>query len=239
MIPNVTALLSSSDLRMVESACMCISRLVDSCQASEAQLDKIAAHGALVQFVRLLRPSEGEGRPFELSTGTYTQVVKTLANSCRGSPRIAVMLLEEGIVLVVHHIIKKEDEGPVRKEGGNNSLLTAVAVNRPMEQLLHTLMLANELLPPLEADERVTKFVEDISSGTHMRQDLFGQQGSPPLLREFSDRKPGLLVEYSQLLYPILVDISVTIVNEVRDGCRDCLSMIGIGWARGKRGCAG
>lgn len=35
-----------------------------------------------------------------------------------------------------------------------------------------------------------------------------------PLLRDFSSSKPGLLVEYSALLYPILVDISVTIVNE-------------------------
>ena len=93
--------------------------------------------------------------------------------------------------------------------------MTAVAVNRPMEQLLHTLMLANELLPPPETDERVTKFVADISSGTQMVQDLFGHPGAPPLLREFSTNKPGLLVEYSALLYPILVDISVTIVNEV------------------------
>jgi len=67
---------------------------------------------------------------------------------------------------VVHHIIKKEDDG-AKKEGGG-TLMTAVAVNRPMEQLLHTLMLANELLPPLEADERSTKLVEEISSGTQV-----------------------------------------------------------------------
>ena len=100
MIPNMTALLSSSDNKMVESACMCFSRLVDSCHTSETQLEQIVAHGALVQLVRLLKPGEGEGRTFELSTGTYTSVVKTLAMSCRGSPRIAVMLLEEGIVQV-------------------------------------------------------------------------------------------------------------------------------------------
>lgn len=70
---------------------------------------------------------------------------------------------------VVHHIIKKEDDGRTGKEG-SKALMTAVAVNRPMEQLLHTLMLANELLPPLETDERATKFVNDISSGTHMVQ---------------------------------------------------------------------
>ena len=100
MIQNMTALLSSSDHKMVESACMCFARLVDSCHTSETQLEQIVAHGALVQLVRLLKPGEGEGRTFELSTGTYTSVVKTLAMSCRGSPRIAVMLLEEGIVQV-------------------------------------------------------------------------------------------------------------------------------------------
>jgi len=104
VLPNMTALLSSSDHKMVESACMCFSRLVDSCHTSEAQLEQIVAHGALVQLVRLLKPGDGEGRTFELSTGTYTSVVKTLAMSCRGSPRIAVMLLEEGIVQVCVHV---------------------------------------------------------------------------------------------------------------------------------------
>ena len=114
----------------------------------------------------------------------------------------------------MHHIIKKEDDGP-KKEGGN-ALVTAVAVNRPMEQLLHTLMLANELLPPLETDQGSIKLVEDIASGTQLVRDLFGQQESPPLLRNFTTSNPEVLVEYSALLYPILVDMSVTIVNEVR-----------------------
>ena len=38
--------------------------------------------------------------------------------------------------------------------------------------------------------------------------------GAPPLLRELTASKPSFLVEYSQLLFPTLVDISVTIVNE-------------------------
>jgi E3 ubiquitin-protein ligase TRIP12 len=104
MIPNMTALLSSSDHKMVESACMCFSRLVDSCHTSDVQLEAIAAQGALKQLVRLLRPGDKEGRSFELSTGTYTSVVKTLAMSCRGSPSIAVALLEEGIVQVWLHL---------------------------------------------------------------------------------------------------------------------------------------
>jgi len=100
MIPHMTNILSSSDHKMVESACMCFSRLVDSCHTSEMQLDAIAKHGALVQHVNLLRPADVVGRGFELSTGNYTAVVKTLAMSCRGSPSIAVRLLEEGIVQV-------------------------------------------------------------------------------------------------------------------------------------------
>lgn len=100
MIPNMTTLLSSSDHKMAESACMCFSRLVDSCHTSEKQLDEIASKGALVALVNLLRPADAVGRTFELSTGTYTSVVKTLAMSCRGSPSIAVRLLEEGIVQV-------------------------------------------------------------------------------------------------------------------------------------------
>ena len=220
MIPNMSQLLSSPDHKMTESACMCFARLIDACQTADAALEQLAAHGALTQLVRLLRPAESEGRSFELSTGTYTQVIKTLALACRCSPAIVVMLLEEGIVPVVHSMIKQDDDGPTppapsRAEGGGGkALLTAVAVNRPLEQLLHTLMLANELLPPLQADARATSFIGDIAAGTQMVQDLFGREGAPPLLRELTASKPAFLVEYSQLLFPTLVDISVTIVNE-------------------------
>ncbi len=44
----------------------------------------IASHGMLMQLLRLLRPGDKEGRGFDLSTGTYTQVIKTLAMCVEG-----------------------------------------------------------------------------------------------------------------------------------------------------------
>mmetsp|Transcript_36383 Transcript_36383/g.82056 ORF Transcript_36383/g.82056 Transcript_36383/m.82056 type:complete len:1588 (-) Transcript_36383:29-4792(-) len=209
MLQNLTFLLSNPDQKIVESSCICFSRLVDSFAKSSTQLEQISSHGALLRLLSLLRPGDRESRGFDLTTGTYTLVVKTLAICCRGSSSIAISLLKENIVQTVFHIIRKEDE----KLGGN-ALITAVAVHRPMEQLLHTLMLANELLPPLRTDDRVTQFVRDISHGTDMTQDLYGVEGSLSQLNNFVEQNPGVLVEYSQLLYPILVDISVTIVND-------------------------
>ncbi|EKX34155.1 hypothetical protein GUITHDRAFT_90563 [Guillardia theta CCMP2712] len=207
MLQNLTFLLSNSDQKIVESSCICFSRLVDSFAKSSVQLEQISSYGALLRLLSLLRPGDRESRG--LTTGTYTLVVKTLAICCRGSSSIAISLLKENIVQTVFHIIRKEDE----KLGGN-ALITAVAVHRPMEQLLHTLMLANEVLPPLRTDDRVTQFVRDISHGTDMTQDLYGVEGSLSQLNNFVELNPGVLVEYSELLYPILVDISVTIVND-------------------------
>lgn len=210
MMPNMTQLLSSGDQKIAESACLCFSRLVEAFAKQEEILEQIASHGMLMQVVRLLKPGDKEGRGFELSTGTYTQVIKTLAMSCRGSQALAVSLLKEGIVGTVHSIIKKEED--VRL--GGTALMTSVAVQRPMEQLIHTLMLANELLPPLQTDERGSKLVEAISVGTEMAQDLYGQNRGWHTLRQYAGENPAFLVEYAELVYPILVDISVTIVND-------------------------
>ena len=48
-----------------------------------------------LQLLRLLRPRNQEGRSFEVSTGTYTSIVKTLSLSCRGSSQLTVSLLEQ------------------------------------------------------------------------------------------------------------------------------------------------
>lgn len=84
-----------------------------------------------------------------MSTGTYTSIVKTLALSCRGSSQLVVSLLDQGIIDTVHGIIRKEEDA----ELSGTALMTVVAVQRPVEQLLHTLVLANELLPPVEGDD--------------------------------------------------------------------------------------
>ncbi|KAJ1486129.1 armadillo-type protein [Baffinella frigidus] len=166
MIPNLTQLLSIDDQKIVESAVLCFVRLVESFSSSEAQLEDIANHGMLNQLLRLLRPRNQEGRSFEVSTGTYTSIVKTLSLSCRGSSKLAVSLLEQDIIKTVHAIINKEEDAQLSGtalmtsglSGGLariEALLRAVvAVKRPVEQLLHTLVLANELLPPVQVTPR-------------------------------------------------------------------------------------
>eukprot|EP00281_Chroomonas_sp_CCMP1168_P032532 CAMPEP_0206242120 /NCGR_PEP_ID=MMETSP0047_2-20121206/16880_1 /ASSEMBLY_ACC=CAM_ASM_000192 /TAXON_ID=195065 /ORGANISM="Chroomonas mesostigmatica_cf, Strain CCMP1168" /LENGTH=637 /DNA_ID=CAMNT_0053667103 /DNA_START=66 /DNA_END=1975 /DNA_ORIENTATION=- len=223
LVPNLTQLLSHSDQKITESAVLAFARLVDSFLESDDHLQSIAAQGMLPKLVALLRPGDREGRGFDVGISTYTSIVKTLAVCCRGSPYLAVSLLEEGVIPTVRSIIKKEEDE--RLEG--NSLMAVVAVMRPLDQLFHTLTLANELLPPVPVDDTLSLFVTAVSRGSDAAQDLFGRQPSRGCLEAHAASHPGTLDEYAQLLFPILVDISVTIVNEaIRIKCLSAMAKL-------------
>lgn len=128
MIPNLTQLLSHSDQKITESACLAFARLIDSFYESDDRLQSISSQGMLPKLVALLRPGDREGRGFDVSISTYTSIVKTLAVCCRGSPYLAVSLLDEGVISTVRSIIKKEEDELL--EG--NSLMAVLAVIRPV-----------------------------------------------------------------------------------------------------------
>ena len=226
MVPNIAQLLSHSDQKICESACTASARLIDGFQGSSEHLQVIAGSGMTEKLVSLLSPGDREGRGFEVSTSTYTQIVKMLAQCCRGSPTLSVMLLEKGIIPTVRSIIKKdEDEGL-----DSNSLMAVVAVMRPLDQLYHTLMLANELLPPLPSDDRMHPFISSIARETDAVRDLFGSSHtsiSEGTLEAYVASHPETLAEYARLVFPILVDVSVTIVNEgVRIKCLSAMAKL-------------
>lgn len=212
MVPNITQLLSHSDQKICESACLAFSRLTDSFHDSSEHLRALAGSGMMHRLVALLRPGDREDRGFDVGTATYSQIVKTLAVCCRGSPTLSVSLLQSKILPTVRNVIKKEED-----EGlDSNSLMAVVAVMRPLDQLYHTLMLANELLPPLPSDDRMHPFIAATARGTEAVRDLFGipNSASSGALEAFVAEHPETLTEYATLVFPILVDISVTIVNE-------------------------
>ena len=84
----------------------------------------------------------------------------------------------------------------------------------PMEQVLHSVGLANELLPPVGRAERLVTLVEAVGGGTEAVHDVFGQGGGAGLLEAFAAGQGRAVREYGVMLLPVLVDISVTVVSD-------------------------
>jgi hypothetical protein len=112
---------------------------------------------------------------------------------------------------MVHGLISRPEDA----KGAGGGVASAGPASRPLDQLLHALSLANELLPPLSPSARLVALVKAVGGGTEAEQDLFGKQGADAvLLQQFAASHGQMVLEYGLLLLPVFVDISVTIVND-------------------------
>jgi hypothetical protein len=119
-------------------------------------------------------------------------------------------LAQAGGLSAVLGIINRPEDA--RQPGGGP--VSGVAAQRPLDQLLQTLTLANELLPPLPLSPRFASLVDTAGGATQAAQDLFGKQPSAGHLEQFAVSNAALLLDYGAQLLPVLVEISVTILND-------------------------
>ena len=160
--PVIRNCLTYSDQRLVEFACMCVIRVIDSYYRTspdslEALVDKELIHAVN----QLLLPAGGS--PL-IASGTFTQLLRALATSARVSAKITVTLLEAGIVDTLYQILtgvlpsstshEQDEQGnSIGGQGLGGGLADMVVMqnlaHRPKDQVEEALSLISELLPPL------------------------------------------------------------------------------------------
>ena len=157
--PIIRNCLSYSDQRLVEFACLCVIRVVDSyCRTSVENLEALIDID-LIKAVNQLLPAGGS--PL-IATYAYTLLLRALATSARSSPKITLTLLEADIIDILYQILTgvlpsangigdwiqdTESQGL----GGGIADMTVMENlgHRPKEQIEETLGLISELMPPL------------------------------------------------------------------------------------------
>ncbi|TFK74978.1 hypothetical protein BDN72DRAFT_886090 [Pluteus cervinus] len=155
--------LSYSDQRLVEFACLCVIRVVDSYYRSSVQHLEALIDIDLIRAVnQLLLPAGGS--PL-IATNTYTLLLRALATSARSSPKITLSLLEADIVDTLYQILtgvlpsasESEEQGNANDGQGLGGGLADMTVmenlaHRPKDQIEEALSLVSELMPPLPKD---------------------------------------------------------------------------------------
>lgn len=154
--PIIRNCLGYSDQRLVEFACLCVIRIIDSYhRASTENLENLLDETAIRAINLLLMPSGGS--PL-IAANTYTLLLRALATAARASPRITITLLQADIVDTLYQILtgvlpsasaEMLEDG--QGLGGDVTHMTVMEnlAHRPKDQVEEALSLISELMPPL------------------------------------------------------------------------------------------
>lgn len=158
--PIIRNCLTYSDQRLVEFACMCVIRVIDSYHRSSAENLESLVDADLVRAVNMLLLPAG-GSPL-VASNTYTLLLRALATASRASPKIAVALLEADFVDTLYQILTgvlpsaavADEQGDASGGQGLGGGLADMTVmenlsHRPKDQIEEALSLISELMPPL------------------------------------------------------------------------------------------
>ncbi|GAM27040.1 hypothetical protein SAMD00019534_102150 [Acytostelium subglobosum LB1] len=203
-VPILTNLLTYSDSKVVELACLCFSRLVDSFYDSDTKLQAITSDGLVTNLVRIL--SGMNNSSISLSPTTYTQVIRIMSSLCHGCPPLTLTLLQEGISSIIQAILQPNDSDPS-------------AFNRSSQQCYEILSLINELLPPLPAE--FSALLPNQRSVSRRKKET-SEKDDPRI--EMFKAHPDLLLAMGQGLFGVLVEMFTSTVNPVvRYKCLGCI----------------
>lgn len=159
--PIIRNCLSYSDQRLVEFACLCVIRVIDSYHRSSTEnLESLVDTDLIMAVNQLLSPAGGS--PL-IAANTYTSLLRALATSARASATITISLLEAGIVDTLYQILtgvlpsasdnhaEQGDAVGGQGLGGGLADMTVMEnlAHRPKDQVEEALSLISELLPPL------------------------------------------------------------------------------------------
>lgn len=111
VVPIIRNVLSYADQRLVESACKCVVRMVESYRHQvdllERLLDQDLVEALNAHLLQGTPSTSGSGVSTSTSIGAsiYTDLLKSLGMALKASPRLSVTLLEANIVDTLYHLL--------------------------------------------------------------------------------------------------------------------------------------
>lgn len=161
--PIIRNCLAYSDQRLVEFACLCVIRVIDSYHRTSVENLEALVDTELIRAVnQLLIPAGGSSL---VAPNTYTLLLRALSTAARASPKVTIALLQADIVDTLYQILtgvlppsststsSSEQEGASGGQGLGGGLADMTVMenlaHRPKDQVEETLSFISELMPPL------------------------------------------------------------------------------------------
>mmetsp|Transcript_50841 Transcript_50841/g.94724 ORF Transcript_50841/g.94724 Transcript_50841/m.94724 type:complete len:1715 (-) Transcript_50841:1206-6350(-) len=224
-VPILTNLLTYQDTKLVEQACVCLSRISESFASSPARITMLCSHGLMEQVARLVA-EEGVG---PVTGATWAGLVGLLATCAAGSADVSRSLLRLRVTLTMRNVLVGSGLLSPAPASPASPLLSSSHNLLPILNLLH------HLLPPVPEKEAASKAAGEAGTSTvrasTRRSSSRGreEQGADDMKVESPPgREPGwwvveeptLLVAYGEDVLALLLQVyAVSTSGAVRHKC--------------------
>ncbi|KAJ5773120.1 hypothetical protein N7457_008016 [Penicillium paradoxum] len=215
VMPTLLNVLASNDPKVVEQACLCVSRIVESFKHRPENLEELIDPAMLKAVIRLLLP----GTTNLIGPHIHTQFLRVLAIVSKTSPRLSNELLKMDVVDTLYQILtgvsppQDVDNTAVKMD---SVLVMQALIHRPREQVFETLNVICELLPGVPS--------RDASKTDNLLSSYFDSHMSiglrSPKTKEAVEERRSLLVDckaelkrFAMILFPTLTDAYSSTVN--------------------------
>ncbi|KAI9718739.1 MAG: hypothetical protein M1812_003913 [Candelaria pacifica] len=216
VMPILLNVLGSSDQKVVEQGCLCVSRVVESFKYHQDKLEELVSTDLLKAILRLLLP----GTTNLIGPSIHTQFLRVLAITAHASPSLSVELFKMNVVDTLYQILtgvsppSGVDEDVASKI--DSVLIMQALIHRPREQVLETLNVIGELLPGIPRDG--LSYLDDVLEAGYTED---GPISAPSRFKKSSAGKraellqgcKGELKRFAVILLPTLTDAYSSTVN--------------------------
>ncbi|KAG5519307.1 hypothetical protein PMAC_001932 [Pneumocystis sp. 'macacae'] len=207
MLQNI---IRNNDRKVLEQACLCVTRIVESFRHYPDKLEQLLSNDILQIIMSVLSNTSTNA----ISLSTYTQFLHVLAIASKSSPNLSIAILKLKVVETIYYILIGKFPNDVDSSEENITNTLYILIHRPREHIYETLNLMCELLPNLPRDDDIF----NVCVGEN-----FQLQISPSKLAKYKmldERRLRLLENcqeemkhFSRVLTPILVDIYHSAIN--------------------------
>ena len=212
-MPILLNVLNSSDQRVVEQGCICVSRIVESFRYEEGKLEQLISPDILKAILRLLLP----GSTSLVKPNIQTKFLCVLAITARASPRLSVELFKMNVVDTLYQIltgVSPPGDSKASTLKRDSVVVMQALIHRPAEQIFETLNVISEVLPCIPGDDLVAPNELDVISHSTMdlSSGLWTQTSTAERLELLKDCKEELR-RFTIILFPTLTDSYLSTVN--------------------------
>ncbi|RDI85986.1 hypothetical protein Vi05172_g4008 [Venturia inaequalis] len=215
VMPILLGVLNSSDQKVLEQGCLCVSRIVQSFRYHDSKLEELVSEDLLQAILRLLLP----GTTNLISSNIHTQFLSVLANVARASPRRSVGLLKMNVVDTLYQILTG-----VSPPSGTDDIVAKIdktiimqaLIHRPRDQIFETLNVICELLPNVQSEGLLfldQLFDAGFTGHEYLSMNTLAKKSSnDKRLKQFKECKEELK-RFTIILLPTLTDAYSSTVN--------------------------
>jgi E3 ubiquitin-protein ligase TRIP12 len=147
----VNILNNNNDQKVVEQACVCVSRIVQSFRHQESKLEELVSTDLLKAILRLLLP----GTTNMIGPSIHTMFLQVLAYTAKASPTLSAELLKMNVVDTLYQILTGVSPPPGTEDVAakiDSVVIMQALIHRPKDQVYETLNVICELLPDVPKD---------------------------------------------------------------------------------------